>query len=105
MPSPGFARRLARFVSDERRLTRPRRFYLRARIGFDDPSETGMFLAWVYALRARSSSRDSVVHIEPDFLDEVAEGELSVRWKRSFASILWPMARFGAWCVMHRRSS
>lgn len=102
--SPGFMRRFVTFVSDELRLTRPRRFHLRARIGFDDPSETGMLLGWTHALRGLASSSAFVVRIDPDFSGEIAEGELRVQWLRSLASVLWPMARLGGWWVIHRRS-
>lgn len=99
--SPGFIRRFVRFVSQEVRLIRPRRLSLRARIGFDDPSDTGMFLGWIHALGVRSSSQASVVRVDPDFTGAVVEGELRVLWLRSLASFVWPLATFGAWCLIH----
>ena len=99
--SPGFIRRFVRLVSEELRLTRPRRFYLRARIGFDDPSDTGMFLGWIHALGVRSSAQASVVRVDPDFTGPVVEGEVRVTWIRSLASFVWPLATFGAWCLIH----
>lgn len=109
LTAPGFMRRFARFISDELRLTRPRDFHLRARIGFEDPSDTGMFLAWACVVRAshcfghdrRESPRAVNIQIEPDFAREVCEGELRVRWSRSPASILWPVGTFGVWTLMH----
>ena len=99
--SPGFMRRFVRLVSEELRLTRPRRFYLRARIGFDDPSDTGMFLGWIRALGVRSSSQASVVRVDPDFTGPVVEGELRVLWLRSLASFVWPLSTFVVWCLIH----
>ncbi len=94
MTSPGFMRRLVRLAADLVRLTRPRSVYLRARLGFDDPSDTGMLLAWAYGLQSAPWAR--VIHIEPDFADEVAEGEMRVRWSRSLGALLWPFLTFCA---------
>jgi hypothetical protein len=96
LTTPGFMRRFVRLVSEEVRLTRPRRVSLRARVGLDDPSETAMLLAWAYSLRGAS------IRIEPDFTDEVAEGELKILWSRSPGALLWPVVKFAASPVVWR---
>ena len=100
--SPGFMRRFVRLVTEELRRTRPRQFELYAHLGFDDPSDTAMFLGWMFALRGHLESPGVRIRLEPDFRDEVFEGKLNVVWSRSVGAMLWPLVRFVASPIVWR---
>jgi|SRR6185503_32377 len=100
--SPGFMQRFVHLATDEIRLTRPRSLFLRARLGFDDPSDTGMFLGWLYAFRGLPESHAMSVYIEPDFTGEAAEGEMRAHWSLRPGAVVWPLLKFCASPVVWR---
>ncbi len=58
-------RRLARFVRDALAALRPSDFWLRLRLGLDDPAETGMLWAAVGPLTAWTPARLDVAPVFP----------------------------------------
>lgn len=101
--TPGFWPRVVRLLSDELRLTVPRRLFVRARVGFDSPADTGALLGWMYALRGRWTSSTCSVFVDPDFTREVCEGELRVLWSLRPIVIVLPLLTFGIWILLHAR--
>ena len=109
--SPGFVRRCLRFLGDLARLARPDRVSIHARVGFDDPADTGVFLGWLGASRgfAGTFARDTVIDIAPDFDGARIEGRADLVWSRSLAALLRPLVMFllspavwrAAWRVRH----
>jgi hypothetical protein len=92
--SPGFARRTCRLIADLAAVVRPDTFHLYARVGFDDPSETGIFLGWVSA--GVMTGAIGRARIEPDFTTKVLAATLRVSWTRNLAAIVWPLFLFMA---------
>jgi hypothetical protein len=100
----GFWQRVARLLLQELRLTVPRRLFLRARVGFDSPADTGALLGWLYALRGRWASSTCLVSVEPDFTREVCEGELRLLWSLRPIVVVLPLMTFGIWILFHART-
>ena len=98
--SPGFLARTAQFVAELAALIPPRRLELDARLGFEDPADTGMLLGW---LAARSfSGRRYRIRVEPDFSDNVLAGRLRVFWSTNVATMTWPAIKFASSPVVWR---
>jgi hypothetical protein len=86
--------RCAQLAVDVRHALRPRRAVVRARIGFDDPFETGL-LAGALAVGAASWPRRSLdVEITPDFSGPIVAVQAQVAWAIRPVVVLWPMATF-----------
>jgi hypothetical protein len=80
-------------VTELGQLALPDRLWIIGRLGFEDPSDTGVWLAWLYAIPARSTRRWSVA-VKPDFTRAVLEGTVRASWSRSLASLGWPVVTF-----------
>ncbi len=102
--TPGFWPRVARLLSDELRLTAPRRLFVRAQVGFDSPADTGALLGWMYALRGRWTSSTCSVSVSPDFTRAVCEGELRMLWSLRPIVVVLPLMTFGIWILLHARA-
>ncbi len=73
-------RRLLRYLADLWRVTRKRDLRLQARIGFDDPADTGQLWAFAGpAAAALANIRDASIYVEPDFGESVFELDTSGR--------------------------
>jgi Protein of unknown function (DUF2953) len=93
--SPGVLRRCARLGAELLRRLWPDRIRIEARVGLDDPADTGMLVGWGYALHAFAPTRQgSSFRLEPDFSGAVFMGRADLRWSRSMASLLWPVVTF-----------
>lgn len=98
--TPGFTGRTARLIRELASLARPKQFDLNARVGFDDPSDTGVLLG---CLNIGSIGGGAYrIHITPDFSDEVLEARLRARWSRSVATLVWPVLKYAASPVVWR---
>ena len=100
LSSRGFAERCVRLGAGLIRWVAPDDVRASARIGFEDPSETGMFVGGALALCRGAGLRR--VSVTPDFSGEVLEGRMRVRWSRNLASALWPVVSFAASPVVWR---
>ena len=90
--SPGFLARTTRLIIELSALIPPRHWELDARVGFEDPADTGMLLGW---LTARSFlDRGYRIHVEPDFSESVLTGRVHVHWSTNVATMTWPLFRF-----------
>lgn len=89
--SPGFVARSARLLAELAPLARPR-VELNARVGFEDPSDTGALLGWMYSGSVLGTWFQ--MRVEPDFRGEVLQGKISLVWKRNMASLAWPVLKF-----------
>ena len=98
--SPGFLPRSIRLVVEIASAARPRELDIYARLGFDDPSDTGMFLGCLSL--GPITSGGYRIHVEPDFTDEVLAGRMRLRWTRSLAALLRPILTFMASPVVWR---
>ena len=98
--SPGFVARTGRLLIDLAVLARPGQFELDARVGFDDPSDTGLFVGWLsFQPLDRAGLR---IRIRPDFGAEVFAGRLRLGWSRSIATMTWPVLKYMASPVVWR---
>lgn len=80
--SPGFAGRGARFALDAAKALRVRSARGSARIGLDDPADTGLLWSVLGPLHAGIATLPVVqVHVEPEFQEPtfVAEGSANIR--------------------------
>lgn len=66
---------------------KPKRLYIKARIGFDDPSNTGILCALKYQFQHLIQNYE--VYIEPVFDDEVLEGEIDIRGRLVVVSLIY----------------
>ena len=98
--SPGFLARSARLTADLAALVPPRHFELDARVGFEDPADTGMLLGWLTA-RSVIGTRYRI-HVEPDFLNDVLAGRLRISWSTNVATVTWPVLKFVASPIVWR---
>lgn len=89
--SPTALRRAARLVIDLARLAKPEDVRINARIGFEDPAETGMMFGCWSAARLVCAG---CCQVEPDFTAETLEARGRIRWRRSLASLLRPIVAF-----------
>jgi hypothetical protein len=93
--SPGFVSRCTKLMRDTGRLALPSRVSIQGRIGFEDPADTGSLLGWLYACRGFRETDDGWrIDIGPDFSGPVLEGRFFVAWKRTPASVFWPLLTF-----------
>lgn len=103
LTSPGFLRRGLKFVADLGRRARPDEVRVRGRVGFEDPSETGMLVGAMYACYGMPSpSKRWNICVDPEFNGQVLEAHATLRWSRSLASVLWPVLTFIASPVVWR---
>src|SRR6185369_10215477 len=86
LQSPGLLVLCGRLLRRLTRLMRPGDLRIRGRLGLDDPADTAICAAWIYALRGLGISSRAFA-IEPEFSDAVIEGEAHVRWSRNLTSL------------------
>jgi hypothetical protein len=89
--TPGFPARCGRAVREAGRALRPASAYVRARVGFDDPAATGMFMGAVSSVAAVPRPAGWDVAITPDFSSAVLAGHANLSWSIPPARVLWPM--------------
>lgn len=93
--TPGFAGRLARLPADILRTFSIRSLDVQARLGFEDPAETGMACG---ALSAIAPGLRSIYPLdyswEPDFTGKVFEGRAGGDLRIVPARTLWVLGRF-----------
>lgn len=100
--TPGFLSRCAKLIREVRHTLRPRRAVVRARIGLDDPFETGMLAAVLAAGTPMPRARALDLEITPDFSEAIAVAQAHLAWSLRPAVVLWPIATFLAAPVVWR---
>jgi hypothetical protein len=102
LSTPGFITRTFRLFRDIGRQAWPRAVSLRARIGLDDPADTGALLgAWYGVTRIASSPRWNV-RLEPDFTGRVIDFEGHAHWSVRPIAIIWPFVLFAGSPIVWR---
>jgi len=99
---PGFPSRLWRLVIQIARQILPREVRVRARVGFDDPSDTGLFFAATRGSSWAASRVGWTIWIEPDFSGPVLEGDAHAGWSIRGVLLVWPLIAFLATPVVWR---
>jgi hypothetical protein len=100
--TPGFPRRCIRLIRELRHALRPRRVVVRARVGLDDPFETGMLAGAAAAGAVLRTPGAFDVEITPDFSDTALAGRADLSWSLRPAAVLWPIVSFLAAPVVWR---
>ena len=91
----GLGDRVPPLLRSLRRGVRVRELRLRARVGLDDPADTGMLVGWAAPLLAMALAAPPLdVHLEPDFAREILDGEARGELRAFPLLLLPPLLRF-----------
>ena len=92
--TPGFLARCVRFLRELRHALWPRQAVIRARVGLDDPCETGMLAGVLAAGAGVPRPHAFEVEITPDFSEAILVVRAQLSWSIRPARVLWPVATF-----------
>lgn len=92
--TPGFLARCAQLARELRRALWPQWAVIRARVGLDDPFETGLLAGVLAAGAAVPRPHALDLEITPDFSQAVLVVQAQLSWSLRPVAVLWPVATF-----------